>query len=538
MEDCDKKYYNVSAFLRVCCEKKALHDGMRLHDHIIREHGYKLRDVYVNSLLVHMYGKCGDLYDAHAWFVQMHEKTLFSWNCLLGAYVQYGNTIESDQLFEQMQQECMIPNNTTFANMLSSCAKHTGKRALCKGLRLHAQSMYNNADSGVVVHTSLISMYNKCGQFLDACGVFDTMLIRDTVAWNAMLAAIVMQSEHENAIQLFGQMQMESALWDQYTYVTVFSACATRKTIRIGKQIHACIFSIGLEISNVLRHSLVNMYAKSANVSNARAVFDASMKQEIVLWNVMIMACAQNDDARGALQLFDGLYQEGLLPDKVTFLNTISEPDNNYVRQGLWMHTRVIASIWNSDIQVQTALLHMYGKLGSTNDAHKMFDNMFEWDVVCWNAMISVHVQHGLSDIALQHFNRMQEEGIKPDLVSFIIVLNTCSRIGLFQKGQSYFEAMSKDYGIVPIIEHHICMVDALGRIGELNGALSMIKKMPFCPNIVTWHSMLNACRNWGNVDIGKEAFKHALCLDRNDSASYALMSHVYASSNNVNLPN
>jgi hypothetical protein len=82
-------------------------------------------------------------------------------------------------------------------------------------------------------------------------------------------------------------------------------------------------------------------------------------------------------------------------------------------------------------------------------------------------------------------------------------------------------------------------MVDAFGRVGELGSALSIIEKMPVRPNIVMWHSMLSACRNWGNVDIGLNAFQQAMRLDNQDSASYSLMSHIYAdTSNNTRLPN
>eukprot|EP00250_Pteridium_aquilinum_P024976 c29930_g1_i1 orf=2-307(+) len=89
---------------------------------------------------------------------------------------------------------------------------------------------------------------------------------------------------------------------------------------------------------------------------------------------------------------------------------------------------------------------------------------------------------------------------------------------------------MSKDFGIVPALEHHSCVVDLLGRGGNLDKAVEVIMKMPFCPNLVVWNTMLSACKSWGNVKLGRQAFQNALYLDDNDSAAYVLMSHLFAS--------
>ena len=88
---------------------------------------------------------------------------------------------------------------------------------------------------------------------------------------------------------------------------------------------------------------------------------------------------------------------------------------------------------------------------------------------------------------------------------------------------------MRKDYGVVPILEHHSCMVDRLGRAGQLDEAIRMIKEMPVDPNVVVWHSLLGACNTWGNVRLGRKVFETARNLDTKDAASYVLMSKICA---------
>ena len=73
----------------------------------------------------------------------------------------------------------------------------------------------------------------------------------------------------------------------------------------------------------------------------------------------------------------------------------------------------------------------------------------------------------------------MVGEGIKPNAVTFIVLLNSCSDAGLVNEGQLYFDAMSSYYGISPALEHFTCMVDLFSRTGHFNEAMKVIKRMP-----------------------------------------------------------
>ena len=85
-----------------------------------------------------------------------------------------------------------------------------------------------------------------------------------------------------------------------------------------------------------------------------------------------------------------------------------------------------------------------------------------------------------------------------------------CSHGGLVKEGQTLLDHMLALYSVKPTVEHYTCMVDLFGRVGELDIAIAMIQKSPFCPNLVMWHSVLNACKKWGNVRCGQHAFECA----------------------------
>eukprot|EP00250_Pteridium_aquilinum_P025585 c31136_g1_i1 orf=2-325(-) len=108
----------------------------------------------------------------------------------------------------------------------------------------------------------------------------------------------------------------------------------------------------------------------------------------------------------------------------------------------------------------------MYAKCGLLSKAQEVFDDIPVPDVISWTALITGYAQLGDIKDVIRIFDGMRGESNKPDLVTFVTVLNACSHAGLVEKGKTYFQAMSEDYGIAPTLKHHTCMVDLLGRAG------------------------------------------------------------------------
>lgn len=158
------------------------------------------------------------------------------------------------------------------------------------------------------------------------------------------------------------------------------------------------------------------------------------------------------------------------------------------------------------------------------------FDIITERDVVAWTAMIVGHAQHGEGDKALELFEQMQSEGIKPNHITFVGVLSACSHVGLINEGWQYFEFMNRDHSIVPTVDHYACMVDILGRAGRQDEAENLINQMPFKPNALVWRTLLGTCRIHGKMELGKRAAERILELEPDDDATYVLLSNMNAS--------
>ncbi|CAN1280620.1 Pentatricopeptide repeat-containing protein At5g19020, mitochondrial [Linum perenne] len=154
---------------------------------------------------------------------------------------------------------------------------------------------------------------------------------------------------------------------------------------------------------------------------------------------------------------------------------------------------------------------------------------MPERDVFSWSTMISGYTQREQPSMALELFHQMVAIGIRPNEVTMIGVLSACCHAGMVDLGKRYFESMKSEHKVNPDIKHYGCMVDLLGRSGQLEEAEKLIKSMPMEADVVIWGTLLSACRTHENVDVGKRAAENLARLEPSHGASRVLLSNLYA---------
>eukprot|EP00249_Psilotum_nudum_P015903 c25573_g7_i1 orf=2-622(+) len=206
-----------------------------------------------------MYAKCGSICQARQIFDKMRKRNVVSWTAMISGYAQHGHVEEALKLFWQMHQECIKPDNITFASILKACAS---KAALEHGREIHASIIKNGFESDVLVGSTLVDMYAKCGTIDHARHVFDKMPDRNVVSWTAMISGYAHHGHGAEALKLFRQMQQECLKPNRITYISALKACACVAALEHGKQIHACIVKSGSKLDVSVGNTLVDMYAK------------------------------------------------------------------------------------------------------------------------------------------------------------------------------------------------------------------------------------------------------------------------------------
>ncbi|KAJ7541256.1 hypothetical protein O6H91_10G051200 [Diphasiastrum complanatum] len=484
-------------------------------------------DLIVSTAVVNMYCKCGSLEDAETFFAKMPERDVVPWNIMISSYAQLGNAKRALNLFQQMQQEGVKPNKLTFISLTSAFACPDFLKA---GVQLHYLIREGGFELDIFVGASLLDMYSNCGSLEDAYQMFQKMPERDVVLWNAMIAALANHGKSELAYQLLGKMQLENVKLDKFTFVSILDLCANRGDLERGTLVHAGLIEKDFEFDVIISNALITMYGKCGSLKEACRLFEAMPEQDIVSWNTMISAHAQHEECKAAVKLYRKMWQKQIKPNQFTFLGILDACARLMdLPEGEVIHSHIIDNGFELDTGVATALVNMYCKCGSLNDARIVFNKVPEKDVVLWSAIIAAYSQHGHGKEALNLFDQMVNEGCKPDAVTFISVLSACSHDGLIDKGYYYFKCMSTEYGIVPTKEHYGCMIDLFGRAGQLSEAESWMVNLPFEPSYELWTTLLGACRVYGDYVRGKRAAEHLLELDPSNFLPYVVLSNIYA---------
>lgn len=406
--------------LSACIKEKSIVDGKRIHN-LAMARGVDT-NTRVGTSLLEMYRKCGDMTDVEKMFSNVRHRDAFSWSILISAYVQHGQSKVALPLFQQMLQESVFPDEVIFASTLASCS---GEDLLNEGKRMHATVIGSKCEPDVVVATAVINMYGKCGSMMHACSMFKDLPKPDVITWNCMIAMYVKQGLWKDALQLYAEMLHKGVKPDEATFVSLLDACSSPTLLPEGKKLHDDLKVRGFDSHILVSTTLMNMYSRCGSLQQAWDVFENMTRRDVVSWNVMIDACAQHQRGMDALQLFRDMRVDGVLPNKVTFLNVLQAcTDDTKISDGNQIHDMIVIDGLESDVVVATALVTMYGKCGCLGDAWKLFNMIPDKSLVSWNAMISGYVQEGHVDKVLSLFEQMQLEGAKPNQVTFISLLS------------------------------------------------------------------------------------------------------------------
>ncbi|OEL32165.1 Pentatricopeptide repeat-containing protein [Dichanthelium oligosanthes] len=106
------------------------------------------------------------------------------------------------------------------------------------------------------------------------------------------------------------------------------------------------------------------------------------------------------------------------------------------------------------------------------------------------------------------------KECMAPTSHTYVLVLNACANSEAIEEAFLYFDAMSRDHGIQPSVEHYVGIIEVLGKSGHVNEALEYVEKLPFKPNAMVWESLLNLARMDGDIDPEDRADKLLVSLD------------------------
>lgn len=392
------KVLNLHALLQTCARKRAAMEGMACHGHIVTV-GLQ-PDTLTSNMLINFYSKCGLIDSSRHVFDGMPERTIVSWNTMIGTYTQNGNDEEALILFKKMQNEGTPFSEFTVSSVLCACAT---KFAVFECRQLHAFALKTAMDSNVFVGTALLDVYAKCGLLNDASLVFEGMPEKSEVTWSSMVAGYVQNELYEEAMVLFRRAQIMGLEHNKFTISSVLSACAGLAALIEGNQVHSVLIKTGFGSNIFVASSLIDVYAKCGSIKDAYIVFASVEMKNIVLWNAMISGFSKHACSLEVMILFEKLQQMGMCPNELTYISVLSVCSHmGLVKEGRRYFDRMIKEHnMAPNVFHYSCMVDILSRAGLVFEAMDIIQHMpFVATASMWGSLLSSCRIHGNLELA------------------------------------------------------------------------------------------------------------------------------------------
>uniref|UniRef100_A0A165XIQ0 Pentacotripeptide-repeat region of PRORP domain-containing protein n=1 Tax=Daucus carota subsp. sativus TaxID=79200 RepID=A0A165XIQ0_DAUCS len=261
-EDVEPNGFTLSSVIKACSELGELNLGRGFHGVVFRR-GFDGNNVIV-SALIDMYGKNKQASYAIRLFGEMVEPDCICCTSVISACTRSDLYEKALGFFYMTQRNYpFVPDEYTFGSVLMACG-NLGR--IKQGKEVHAKVIVVGETNNVVVGSSLVDMYGKCGSVTNSRLVFDRMTRNNAVTLSALLNAYCQNGDFEIVIELFREMEV-----DLYSFGTVLRSCAGLAAVRQAKEVH-CQY--------LRRGALLGACATSRNSTAAERIAKKMMELE------------------------------------------------------------------------------------------------------------------------------------------------------------------------------------------------------------------------------------------------------------------
>ncbi|XP_058759902.1 pentatricopeptide repeat-containing protein At3g49170, chloroplastic-like [Vicia villosa] len=494
-----------SLLLKACIRTNNSHLGKLLHHKLTHSH-LPLDSVLLNSL-ISLYSKSGDTQTALSIFQTMDstQRDIVSYSSMISCYANNGNPLKAVNMFvELLHQDGIFPNEYCFTAAIRACGC-SNSRFFETGLSLFGFVLKTGYfDSHVCVGCELIDMFVKGGggDLDSARKVFERMRERNVVTWTLMITRLAQFGYHNDAIELFLDMLVNSGyLPDRFTLTGLISVCAEIEFLRFGKELHSWVIRSGLASDLCVGCSLVDMYAKCGLIRDSRRVFDRMADHNVMSWTAVINGYVRGGGGREweALRLFSDMMVQGYVaPNCFTFSGVLkacaSLSDFGFGEQ---IHGQTI-KLGLSEIDcVGNGLVSLYARSGRMEYARKCFDVLFEKNLVLYSGVVDDASMKDTNLNSGQDLDRgIDYAGSGASLFTYASLLSGAACIGTIGKGEQ-IHAMVVKMGFGTDLSVNNALISMYSKCGNKEAALQVFNDMED-RNVITWTSIINGFAKHG----------------------------------------
>uniref|UniRef100_A0A803PGU3 RNase H type-1 domain-containing protein n=1 Tax=Cannabis sativa TaxID=3483 RepID=A0A803PGU3_CANSA len=350
-------------------EKKDLGRGMAIHCYAVKT-GFS-QDVSLVNSLISMYCNCGELDTAKLLFESMPEKSLVSWNAMMTGFRQHSLHKEIMVSFGEMTRDGKRPNHITLLNLLPACFSRL------QGKSVHGFAVRRGIIKETTIVTSLIIMYARFNDLRLCHSLFQMGEKEDISLWNAIMSAHVQTQNTKKAIKFFFYLLKSGLEPDNLTILSLISACVHLNSLKLANSITAYTICKGFNKVVTITNALIDLYARSGNISMARKLFNRLEGKDDVSWSVMINGYGLNGDGKSALDLFTKMEFSGIKPNGVTYSTILSACSHSgLAKEGCRVFNSMAQHGVSPRAEHYACLVDLLARTGNLTEAYEIVEGL------------------------------------------------------------------------------------------------------------------------------------------------------------------
>ncbi|KAI9074640.1 hypothetical protein K1719_043387 [Acacia pycnantha] len=424
------------------------------------------RDETSWTIMITGYVRNDDLSAARELLYGMTENIEVAWNAMISGYVHHGHYEAAFDMFRKMHSRGILKDAYTYTSLISA----SSNAGLFKyGKQLHAYILRTEVqpskDFLLSVNNALVTLYSTFGKLVEARVIFDKMPLKDIVSWNSILSGYVNVgcieeaksifrdmleknlltwtvmisglAQHgfgEEGLKLFNQMKLEGLEPCDYAYAGAVKSCAVLGSLENGRQLHSQIIQLGHHSSLSVGNVLITMYARCGVVESAYSMFLTTPYVDSVTWNAMIAALAQHGHGVQAVQLYEEMLKEDILPDRITFLTVLSACSHaGLVKEGRYYFGTMDGYGITPGEDHYTRMVDLLCRAGMFSEAKSLIESMpFKPGAPIWEAILAGCRIHGNIDLGIEAAERLFELMPQHD-GTYILLSNMYATLGQWE---------------------------------------------------------------------------------------------------------
>ncbi|XP_065876503.1 putative pentatricopeptide repeat-containing protein At3g25060, mitochondrial [Euphorbia lathyris] len=262
--------------------------GLSVHGYMIRKE-MPANDVLLQTSLVNMYAKNGQMELAFRAFMEMPFKSVVSWGALISGFAQNGFAGNALAMLVEMQKFGFRPDSVSIISSLLACSQ-LGYLKL--GKSLHG-CIVRRLQFEEVLGTALIDMYAKCGATPFARTLFDQIESKDLILWNAMIGSYGIHGDGKEALSLFHKMSETNISPDHVTFASLLSALSHSGLVEEGQYCyHVMVNEYKIEPHEKHYACMVDLLSRAGGVEEAYQIIESMhIKPGVAIWVALLSGC-------------------------------------------------------------------------------------------------------------------------------------------------------------------------------------------------------------------------------------------------------